>query len=74
MDMGCDRIREAVSARIDGEDFGPPPGALEAHLAECAACQEWEQHAYVVARRAQRAALLAVALATAARIGTEAAA
>jgi predicted anti-sigma-YlaC factor YlaD len=53
MDMGCDRIREAVSARIDSEDPGLPPGALEAHLAECAACREWEQRAYVVTRHAR---------------------
>ena len=51
MDTGCDWVREAVSARIDGEDPGLPPGVLEAHLAECAACQEWEQRAYVVTRR-----------------------
>jgi len=51
--MGCDRIREAVSARIDGEDPGLSPGALEAHLAACAACREWEQRAYVVTRRAR---------------------
>ena len=31
--MECDRFREAVSARIDGEDPGLPDGALEAHLA-----------------------------------------
>ena len=31
--MECDRVREAISARIDGEDPGVPDGALEAHLA-----------------------------------------
>jgi predicted anti-sigma-YlaC factor YlaD len=51
--MECDRAREAISARIDGEDPGVPGGALEAHLAECAACQGWQQRAHAVTRRAR---------------------
>jgi predicted anti-sigma-YlaC factor YlaD len=51
--MGCDRIREAISARIDGEDPGLPAGVLDAHLSACAACREWQQRAHAVTRRAR---------------------
>jgi predicted anti-sigma-YlaC factor YlaD len=51
--MRCDRIREAISARIDGEDPGLPADALDAHLTACAACREWQQRAHVVTRRAR---------------------
>jgi predicted anti-sigma-YlaC factor YlaD len=49
--MECDMAHEAISARIDGEDPGPPPDAVEAHLADCAACRNWQQRAHVVTRR-----------------------
>jgi predicted anti-sigma-YlaC factor YlaD len=51
--MECDRAREAISARIDGEDPGVPDGALDAHLAGCAACRGWQQRAHVTTRRAR---------------------
>jgi predicted anti-sigma-YlaC factor YlaD len=51
--MECDRAREAISARIDGEDPGVPGDALEAHLAGCDACRNWQQRAHVVTRRAR---------------------
>ena len=51
--MECDRAREAISARIDGEDPGVPDGALDAHLAGCAACRAWQQRAHVTTRRAR---------------------
>lgn len=51
--MECDRAREAISARIDGEDPGVPDGALEAHLTRCEACRSWQQRAYVMTRRAR---------------------
>jgi predicted anti-sigma-YlaC factor YlaD len=51
--MECDRAREAISARIDGEDPGVPDGALDAHLARCAACRGWQQRAHVMTRRAR---------------------
>lgn len=51
--MECDRAREAVSARIDGEDPGLPASALDAHLAGCAACRAWQQQAHEVTRRAR---------------------
>jgi predicted anti-sigma-YlaC factor YlaD len=51
--MECDSAREAISARIDGEDPGVPDGALEAHLAGCEACRGWQQRAHVMTRRAR---------------------
>ena len=51
--MECDRAREAISARIDGEDPALPDGSLEAHLAGCAACRTWQQRAHAVTRRAR---------------------
>jgi predicted anti-sigma-YlaC factor YlaD len=51
--MECDRTREAISARIDGEDPGVPDGALEAHLIGCEACRGWQQRAHVMTRRAR---------------------
>jgi predicted anti-sigma-YlaC factor YlaD len=49
--MDCDSFREAISARIDGEDPGLPGDALDAHLAGCPACRGWQQRAYTVTRR-----------------------
>ena len=49
--MECDEAREAISARIDGEDGGLPDDAVEAHLAGCAGCRAWRQRAYAVTRR-----------------------
>ncbi len=51
--MECDWAREAISARIDGEDPGVPDGALDVHLAGCAACRDWQQRAHVMTRRAR---------------------
>jgi predicted anti-sigma-YlaC factor YlaD len=51
--MDCDKAREAISARIDGEDPGVPDGALEAHLDECASCRGWQQRAHALTRRAR---------------------
>jgi predicted anti-sigma-YlaC factor YlaD len=51
--MECDRFREAISARIDGEDPGLPGAEIETHLAGCAACRDWQQRAYTMTRRAR---------------------
>ena len=51
--MQCDTFREAISARIDGEDPGLPEDALDAHLEACADCRAWQQHAHEVTRRAR---------------------
>lgn len=50
MDTGCDRIREALSARLDGEEVGLTPGAIEEHLAGCAECERWLGKAQDVTR------------------------
>lgn len=41
--MDCDRIREALSARLDGEDppLGFDPSTVTGHLNACAACRSW---------------------------------
>ena len=49
--MRCERIRAALSARIDGEDPGLPDGELNAHLGVCAECRAWQQRAHAVTRR-----------------------
>lgn len=41
MNDGCDRIREALSARLDREPTGVDAGVLEAHLTGCRECGEW---------------------------------
>jgi predicted anti-sigma-YlaC factor YlaD len=51
--MQCDRFREAISARIDGEDLGLPEGAVDAHLRDCGDCRAWRQRAHAVTRRAR---------------------
>jgi predicted anti-sigma-YlaC factor YlaD len=39
--MECETCREALSARLDGEEPHVPAVNLEAHLGSCAACREW---------------------------------
>lgn len=39
--MDCELLREALSARLDGEDPGVEAAALDAHLAACPACTGW---------------------------------
>jgi predicted anti-sigma-YlaC factor YlaD len=51
--MRCERFREAISARIDGEDPGLPDGVLDAHLEACADCRAWQQRAHVATRHAR---------------------
>jgi predicted anti-sigma-YlaC factor YlaD len=51
----CPTVREALSARLDGEPLGMPAQALDQHLAACAACAGWAEAAAVVTRRARLA-------------------
>lgn len=37
----CEVAREALSARIDGENEGVPSARVDEHLAGCAGCREW---------------------------------
>ena len=39
--MRCSTIREALSARLDGEDPGLPDDDIEAHLGTCEDCRTW---------------------------------
>ena len=41
--MRCDTIREALSARIDGEDPGIDGEVLDVHLRTCRACERWTE-------------------------------
>ncbi len=51
--VGCETYREAISARIDGEDGGVAEDALARHLAECSACRGFETAALAATRRAR---------------------
>lgn len=46
----CTQCREALSARLDGEESTPERGALDAHLATCAACRRFAEQAARVTR------------------------
>ncbi|HEY8451765.1 MAG: zf-HC2 domain-containing protein [Micromonosporaceae bacterium] len=39
--MDCEQVREALSARLDGEEAGIAAARLESHLAGCADCAAW---------------------------------
>jgi predicted anti-sigma-YlaC factor YlaD len=43
--MRCDDCREAISARLDGEELPADLAAYESHLTGCAACQAFEASA-----------------------------
>jgi predicted anti-sigma-YlaC factor YlaD len=58
--MQCTPYREALSARLDGEPAGLPPGELDDHLAGCPTCTTWVRQAELVTRRARLGAAPAV--------------
>ncbi|MFF5231913.1 zf-HC2 domain-containing protein [Dactylosporangium sp. NPDC000521] len=47
------RFREALSARMDGEDEPVAPALVDAHVAQCGACRQWQQDAFTVTRLAR---------------------
>lgn len=49
--LDCDRARDLLSARLDGE-LEPPDDqtALDAHLDTCAACTRWQDDAFALRR------------------------
>lgn len=49
----CEWYREALSARLDGEDEPIEPALVDAHLAGCPACRQWEREAAAVTRLAR---------------------
>ncbi|MDG4826356.1 zf-HC2 domain-containing protein [Asanoa sp. WMMD1127] len=53
--MDCERIREMLSARLDGEDAPGERELTERHLAGCARCAAWLDAAAAVTRLARTA-------------------
>ena len=51
--VGCAECREALSARLDGEDDPRERAEVDAHLAGCAECARWLDRASVVSRMAR---------------------
>lgn len=45
MAVTCERIRDALSARMDGEVPNLPDRLIDEHLAGCAGCAAWQQEA-----------------------------
>lgn len=73
--MNCNTARTAVSARLDGEDLGVDPDALDDHLQCCPACRAFARDAADMHRDARMARAPAVPDLTApilASIGAEA--
>ena len=53
--MRCGTIREALSARLDGEDPGLPDDDIDAHLGGCESCRAWALAAGALAGVVERA-------------------
>lgn len=51
--MRCEDCRDAISARMDGEDTGVERGVVEHHLEGCAACRAFSERAAHVTRLAR---------------------
>jgi predicted anti-sigma-YlaC factor YlaD len=64
--VACEPFRDALSARLDGEEPGMAPARLEEHLAGCPACRAWQEAAAEVTRRARLVPAAAVPDVTAA--------
>ena len=54
---GCDRVREAASARLDGEPIGMSAAVLDDHLSRCADCTRWLAGATAVTRTVRLASV-----------------
>ena len=50
MSQECSRFREAISARMDGEEPGVGAGLLARHLQSCAECRSFEAQALALNR------------------------
>ncbi|MFL6205259.1 MAG: zf-HC2 domain-containing protein [Acidimicrobiales bacterium] len=48
LSMRCEPMREAISARLDGEASGLEEHLVDAHLAECPACLAWSEELSVL--------------------------
>jgi predicted anti-sigma-YlaC factor YlaD len=51
--MDCDTARNAISARLDGEDLGVDPDALDEHLGRCPACRTFARDGAAMHRDAR---------------------
>lgn len=49
--MDCDLAREVLSARLDGAPEPAMSAEIAEHLAECPACQAWQEAAHQLTRR-----------------------
>jgi predicted anti-sigma-YlaC factor YlaD len=58
--VGCDGYREALSARLDGEEVPGGQAGLDRHLAGCPACRRWLEDAAAVTRRFRTGPAVAV--------------
>lgn len=48
--MDCEHIREALSARLDGEDLGADATTVDRHVDGCTACAAWSDEVRVLHR------------------------
>ncbi|GAA1300345.1 zf-HC2 domain-containing protein [Saccharothrix xinjiangensis] len=48
--VDCDTCREALSARVDGEEEPAPAAETDAHLTGCASCRAWQDRATALTR------------------------
>lgn len=55
--MGCELYREALSARLDGEETPEERASVDAHLAGCTECRAWWEAAAAVTRLARTGAV-----------------
>jgi predicted anti-sigma-YlaC factor YlaD len=53
--VDCTQCKEALSARLDGEESAEERGAIDTHLASCAACRQFADEAARVTRLARTA-------------------
>jgi predicted anti-sigma-YlaC factor YlaD len=58
--MNCDTARNAISARLDGEDLGADPDAVDSHLRHCAECRAFAREGAAMHRDARMARAPAV--------------
>ena len=49
--IGCDEACEAISARLDSEEVPVSRRDLDAHMARCTACREFEAQVLLLGRR-----------------------
>ncbi len=49
--MDCDGIRDAISARADGEEPGVPEDVIDEHVARCPSCRAFQDSTVALRRR-----------------------